>query len=223
MAFPDALDRASRTIITSEGGTAASRTKHAVRAADGRLRRLTPEELEELNGFPRRFTLLAGVNDIARARLMGNALITGVVACVAAAMVDSTPALVVPAVMRHITGYPKRTDAQRTVIHAVDWALPCGSGSQTAEWKTSIGLSGDLTCSVFASPLQESDPYRSRMVSVKFRSMADLRDNLASALRKKRLPKAVLVKLSAAVPDFLLDAEVAYQTGQYRSRPYDGT
>lgn len=92
MAFPDALNRQSRTIITSEGGTSVSRTKHVVRDAHGRLRRLTPEELEELNGFPRGFTKLDEVNDIARARLMGNALITGVVACIAAAMVDGIPA-----------------------------------------------------------------------------------------------------------------------------------
>jgi DNA (cytosine-5)-methyltransferase 1 len=90
MAFPDALDRPSRTIITSEGGTSVSRTKHVVRDADGRLRRLVPEELEALNGFPRGFTQLDGVNDIARAKLMGNALITGVVASIAAAMVDNT-------------------------------------------------------------------------------------------------------------------------------------
>ena len=88
MAFPDALDKPSRTVITSEGGASASRTKHAVRAVDGRLRRLTPEELEELNGFPRGFTQLGGVNDIARAKLMGNALITGVVARIGLAMVS---------------------------------------------------------------------------------------------------------------------------------------
>ena len=88
MAFPDALDKPSRTVITSEGGASASRTKHAVRAVDGRLRRLTPEELEELNGFPRGFTQLDGVNDIARAKLMGNALITGVVARIGLAMVS---------------------------------------------------------------------------------------------------------------------------------------
>ncbi|WP_321917608.1 MULTISPECIES: hypothetical protein [Paraburkholderia] len=35
MAFPDPLDIPSRTIITSEGGTSASRTKHAVREASG--------------------------------------------------------------------------------------------------------------------------------------------------------------------------------------------
>ena len=87
MAFPDALDRPSRTVITSEGGESISRTKHAVRDADGRLRRLLPKELEELNGFPRGFTQLAGVNKIARARLMGIALRAGVVACIAAAMV----------------------------------------------------------------------------------------------------------------------------------------
>lgn len=87
MSLPDSLDKPSRTIITSEGGVAALRTKHVVRAADGRLRRLTPEELEALNGFPRGFTVLDGVTGIARARLMGNAVITGVVACIAAAMV----------------------------------------------------------------------------------------------------------------------------------------
>ncbi|CAM8635947.1 Dcm Site-specific DNA methylase [Comamonadaceae bacterium] len=95
MAFPDVLDRPSRTIITSEGGTSVSRTKHVVRDADGRLRRLVPEELEALSGFPRGFTQLDGVNDIARAKLMGNALIPGVVARIAATMVagKSLPAV----------------------------------------------------------------------------------------------------------------------------------
>lgn len=88
MAFPDALDKPSRTVITSEGGTSVSRTKHVVRNADGRLRRLTPEELEVLSGFPRGFTQLDGVNDIARAKLMGNSLITGVVARIGLAMVS---------------------------------------------------------------------------------------------------------------------------------------
>lgn len=86
MSFPDSLEKPSRTVITSEGGAAASRTKHVVRAADGRLRRLTPDELEELNGFPRGFTLLEGVSDVVRARLMGNALVTGVVARIGMAM-----------------------------------------------------------------------------------------------------------------------------------------
>ncbi|MGF6507690.1 DNA (cytosine-5-)-methyltransferase [Paraburkholderia sp. 32] len=75
MSFPDSLDRPSRTIITSEGGTTPSRTKHAIRDGSGQLRRLTPEELETLNGFPRGFTELQGVSDAARARLMGNALV----------------------------------------------------------------------------------------------------------------------------------------------------
>ena len=82
MAFPDALDRPARTVITSEGGSAASRTKYVVQAPDGRLRRLTPDELDSLNGFPRGFTRLAGVSDVKRAFLMGNALVTGVVACI---------------------------------------------------------------------------------------------------------------------------------------------
>lgn len=87
LAFPDALDKPSRTVITGEGGAAPSRTKHVVRTADGRLRRLVPEELEELNGFPRGFTQAPGVSDVKRAFIMGNALVTGVVSCIGAAMV----------------------------------------------------------------------------------------------------------------------------------------
>ncbi|RQM47136.1 DNA (cytosine-5-)-methyltransferase [Paraburkholderia bannensis] len=89
MAFPDPLDRPSRTIITSEGGSTASRTKHAVREASGLVRRLTPEELEELNGFPRGFTDCAGASDSTRAMLMGNALVVGLVTRIGEALVHA--------------------------------------------------------------------------------------------------------------------------------------
>lgn len=84
--FPDPLDRPSRTLITGEGGTAPSRTKHVVRTTDGRLRRLVPEELEALNGFPRGFTQLAGVSDAKRAFVMGNAMVVGVVTAIGRAL-----------------------------------------------------------------------------------------------------------------------------------------
>jgi DNA (cytosine-5)-methyltransferase 1 len=87
VAFPDPLDKPSRTIITSEGGSGASRTRHAVMTDDGRIRRLTPEELEELNGFPRGFTAVDALSASQRAFLMGNALVCGVVTRIAAAMV----------------------------------------------------------------------------------------------------------------------------------------
>ncbi len=77
MVFPDPADRPSRTILTSEGGRGASRTKHAVRASDGRLRRLTPEELERLQGFPAGWTA-TGMTDVQRAFCMGNALVVGI-------------------------------------------------------------------------------------------------------------------------------------------------
>ncbi|SFV70172.1 DNA-cytosine methyltransferase [hydrothermal vent metagenome] len=76
MTFPDALDRASRTIITGEGGASASRFKHVV-YVNGKYRRLTPVELEKLNMFPENHT--AGVIDTKRAFLMGNALVVGIV------------------------------------------------------------------------------------------------------------------------------------------------
>lgn len=78
MVFPDALDKASRTIITGEGGKSPSRFKHVVETEKG-LRRLTPVELERLNMFPDDHTKLRGISDTKRAFFMGNALVVGVV------------------------------------------------------------------------------------------------------------------------------------------------
>jgi len=102
--FPDALERPSRTIVTGEGGKSPSRFKHVVkfRPTKGQVkrlkldensnstvrerlglkktewvRRLTPMELERLNGFPDGHTSL--VSDGRRAFFMGNALVCGVV------------------------------------------------------------------------------------------------------------------------------------------------
>lgn len=79
MAFPDSLDRPSRTMITGEGGTAPSRFKHVIQTRSGRYRRLIPVELERLNMFPDNQTLHAEVSDGRRAFLMGNALVCGIV------------------------------------------------------------------------------------------------------------------------------------------------
>ncbi len=78
MAFPDLLDKPSRTIITSEGGKTASRFKHVITDPEnGRLRRLIPLELERLNMFPDNHTI--GQTDTKRAFFMGNALVCGIV------------------------------------------------------------------------------------------------------------------------------------------------
>ena len=79
MAFPDYLDRPSRTIITGEGGCAPSRFKHVVKCKSGCHRRLIPLELERLNMFPDNHTYHPEVSDARRAFLMGNALVCGVV------------------------------------------------------------------------------------------------------------------------------------------------
>lgn len=78
MIYPDALDNASRTIITGEGGKSPSRFKHVV-ISGSKLRRLTPIELERLNMFPDNHTKLDGITDTKRAFFMGNALVVGVV------------------------------------------------------------------------------------------------------------------------------------------------
>lgn len=95
MAFPDYLDRPSRTIITGEGGAAPSRFKHVVKCKSGRHRRLIPLELERLNMFPDNHTYHPEVSDARRAFLMGNALVCGVVEqigkCLYRAIYDEEP------------------------------------------------------------------------------------------------------------------------------------
>jgi len=88
--FPDALHVPSRTILTGEGGSGPSRFKHVVRTQDGRYRRLTPVELERLNGFPSGWT--EGMSDGRRAFTMGNALVVGVVEGIGRALAELDPA-----------------------------------------------------------------------------------------------------------------------------------
>jgi len=79
MSFPDPLDSPSRTIITSEGGSGPDRCRQVIQDETGRLRRLTPIELERLNMFPDNHTKHPGVSNAKRAFLMGNALVCGIV------------------------------------------------------------------------------------------------------------------------------------------------
>jgi DNA (cytosine-5)-methyltransferase 1 len=78
MAFPDLLTNPSRTILTGEGGTTPSRFKHIVKIRN-KWRRLTPIELERLNGFPDDWTKFNQhgrlISDGQRAFFMGNALV----------------------------------------------------------------------------------------------------------------------------------------------------
>ena len=82
MAFPDSLDKPSRTILTGEGGSTPSRFKHVIRTDKG-LRRLTPLELERLSGFPDNWTKFAAdgteLSDARRAFFIGNALVVGLI------------------------------------------------------------------------------------------------------------------------------------------------
>jgi DNA (cytosine-5)-methyltransferase 1 len=89
IAFPDRTDVPSRTVLTGEGGTSPSRFKHVVQAKDGRLRRLTPIELERLSGFEDRWT--EGMPDGRRAFMMGNALVVGLIRRVASELRTEKP------------------------------------------------------------------------------------------------------------------------------------
>ena len=87
MIFPDPLDKASRTIITGEGGKSASRFKHVIQTPKG-YRRLSPIELERLNMFPDDHTKMDGISDTKRAFFMGNALVVGVIEKIGIALTE---------------------------------------------------------------------------------------------------------------------------------------
>ncbi len=94
MSFPDLAENPSRTIITGEGGSSPSRFKHVVKSKRG-YRRLTPVELERLNGFPDDWTKYdqygKQISDVKRAFFMGNALVVGVIERVGSVLAnDST-------------------------------------------------------------------------------------------------------------------------------------
>ncbi len=77
IAFPDPLDKPSRTMLTSEASK--TRSSHVVAdPATGRLRLLTPVECERLNGFPDEWTN-TGMPENFRYFCMGNALVVGLV------------------------------------------------------------------------------------------------------------------------------------------------
>ena len=82
MAFPDLLTNPSRTILTAEGGNTPSRFKHIIKTKNG-YRRLTPIELERLNGFPDNWTQNGNFDNVVpdgkRAFFMGNALVIGLI------------------------------------------------------------------------------------------------------------------------------------------------
>jgi DNA (cytosine-5)-methyltransferase 1 len=105
MAFPDPLDKPSRTIITSEGGPSVSRFKHVICElcaerkaghepgqdciAEGKLRRLHPTEIEKLNGFSEEHTkacIAKRISPNKRIMLMGNAVVVDLLEDIFAAL-----------------------------------------------------------------------------------------------------------------------------------------
>lgn len=77
IAFPDPLDKPSRTMLTSEASK--NRSTHIIcDPRTNRLRKLTPIECERLNGFPDNWTN-TGMSDRFRYFCMGNALVVGLI------------------------------------------------------------------------------------------------------------------------------------------------
>lgn len=77
IAFPDPLNRPSRTMLTSESSK--NRSTHIIKDPwTGKLRKITPVEAERLNGFPDNWTD-TGMTEKFRYFCMGNALVVGLV------------------------------------------------------------------------------------------------------------------------------------------------
>lgn len=84
--FPDVLDRAGRTMLTSEGTV--NRSSHIIEDPHtGRYRILTPVECERLNGFPDGWTD-TGMTERQRYFCMGNALVVPLVTRMGVALAD---------------------------------------------------------------------------------------------------------------------------------------
>lgn len=88
MSFPDSLEKPSRTILTGEGGATPSRFKHVIETRPGHYRRLVPDELDQLQGFPKGWTN-TGMSDGNRAFCMGNALVVGIPHLIGKALIDA--------------------------------------------------------------------------------------------------------------------------------------
>ena len=77
IAYPDYLDKPSRTMLTSESSK--NRSTHVVKDPEtGKLRLLTPVECERLDGFPDNWTN-TGMPEKFRYFCMGNALVVGLI------------------------------------------------------------------------------------------------------------------------------------------------
>nr|WP_228407519.1 DNA (cytosine-5-)-methyltransferase [Lactococcus insecticola] len=76
----DDLSLPGRTMLTSEGSI--NRSTHFIKDGD-KYRILTPTEAERLNTFPDNWTEISGITDATRRFLMGNALVTDMIARIA--------------------------------------------------------------------------------------------------------------------------------------------
>jgi DNA (cytosine-5)-methyltransferase 1 len=84
IAFPDSIDKPSRTVVTAEIGKSASRMRHLIKHDDGTYRTLFPIETERLNMFPDNWTKMDDekgkqIPDSKRGFMMGNALVVGII------------------------------------------------------------------------------------------------------------------------------------------------
>ena len=84
--FPDNINRAARTLLTSEGCN--NRTTHIVQdKTTGKLRKLTPIECERIDGFPDNWTD-TGMPEKFRYFCMGNALVVNLIEIIATGISD---------------------------------------------------------------------------------------------------------------------------------------
>lgn len=111
VAFPDSLDKPSRTMLTSESSV--NRSTHVIEdAKTGKLRLLTPVECERLNGFPDNWTNVETVPEKFRYFAMGNALVVPLIKMMGAEIVKASemdakvgPVKLLKAVLRRLANF----------------------------------------------------------------------------------------------------------------------
>lgn len=108
--------------------------------------------------------------------------------------------------------------AKRTTIHVAFDSVLIANAGDDAVWKFSIIFTGDYSCQVIAAAITETGPIGGERVEITFRSMSEMTDTAEAKLAAQPLPKAVVVAILAAIPNFLADAEIAYHSGDDLSK-----
>ncbi len=109
--------------------------------------------------------------------------------------------------------------AEDTTIAVAHGDVLVAEGGCERLWHFSLVLSGDLACYAWACHIVEDTPLHPISVRVNFENLDEMKRNIEAAFLDEPVPRAVAAAMTTAVPDFIADSEVAYETDRYVYRP----